>query len=103
MRPAFPIGKFLVLAAANDAAVGRRAEIEVRVRRLPDQRGEAGVDTKAGHVAIEPQHDYGDDVFARVELYAPGEHLIAFADSKPFRVLTEHELAHLPQTCVPTG
>jgi hypothetical protein len=40
-------------------------------------------------------------LFARIELYAPHDQLIGFADSKPFAVLTERELQALPQRCIP--
>ena len=40
-------------------------------------------------------------LFARVELYAPHDQLIGFADSKPFPPLTERELRGLPQRCLP--
>ena len=33
------VGEILVLAAADDAAVGCRAHIEIGVRRLPDEGG----------------------------------------------------------------
>jgi hypothetical protein len=43
----------------------------------------------------------GSRLFARVELYAPHDQLIAFADSKVFPSLAEHELSALPQRCLP--
>jgi hypothetical protein len=40
-------------------------------------------------------------LFARVELYAPHDQLIGFADSKRFPALTDPELRTLPQRCLP--
>jgi hypothetical protein len=40
-------------------------------------------------------------LFARIELYGRGDHLVEFADSKKFRALTERELGALPDRCLP--
>jgi hypothetical protein len=91
-----------VREALYDGRRDRRMHVEGQYDRLARVPIDAPTDRSVQQIWL---WDPGatSDVFARVELYAPGEHLIAFADSKPFRVLTEHELAHLPQTCVPTG
>jgi hypothetical protein len=91
-----------VREAFYDARSDRRMHVEGQYDRLVQVPIDAPTDRSVQQIWL---WDPGatSEVFARVELYAPREHLTAFADSRPFRVLTEHELAHLPQTCVPTG